>query len=172
MEPLRGGKLAKIDNGSAAKLKALRPDEDVPAWAFRFLQTLPEVVTILSGMSNLEQLQDNIRTFETNKPLTEQELETLKGIADEMMQEFKLPCTACQYCTSHCPQGLDIPYLLELYNQYRSTTRDFLAPMALSALPEDKKPGACIDCGNCEAVCPQQIIISDAMEDFATKLAG
>ena len=172
MEPLRGGKLAKIDDDSAATLKTLRPDEDVPAWAFRFLETIPEVVTILSGMSSLEQLQHNIRTFETSKPLTEQELEILQGIADEMMHDFALPCTACQYCTSHCPQGLDIPYLLELYNQYRSTTGDFIAPMVLSTLPEDKKPGACIDCGNCEAVCPQQILISDAMEDFAAKLAG
>lgn len=171
MEPLRGGKLAKLPDDSTAKLKALRPDEDVPAWAFRFLETIPGVVTTLSGMSNMEQLKQNIRTFEASRPLTESELETLQGIADEMMQEFTLPCTACQYCTSHCPQGLDIPYLLELYNQYRSTTGDFIAPMALSALPEDKKPGACIDCGNCEAVCPQQINISDAMEDFAAKLA-
>ena len=83
-----------------------------------------------------------------------------------------LPCTACRYCTGHCPLGLDIPHLLALYNEHCCTEGGFLAPMALSALPEDKRPPACLGCRSCEAVCPQQIKISEAMADFAKKLQG
>ena len=78
----------------------------------------------------------------------------------------------CHYCTSHCPQGLDIPELLKLYNEHAFTGGGFIAPMALSAIPDDKKPSACIGCRNCEAVCPQQIKISEAMADFSEKLKG
>ena len=81
-----------------------------------------------------------------------------------------LPCTACHYCTGHCPKGLDIPELLKLYNEYSFTGGGFLAPMAVSALPKDKQPGACIGCRSCEKVCPQQIKISEALADFAEKL--
>ena len=115
MEPLRGGKLASLSDENTQKLKELRPDEDVPAWAFRFLQSLPDVKVVLSGMSNMEQLQANIRTYEEEKPLKDEEMKTLLGIADSMLEKKTLPCTACHYCVSHCPQGLDIPALLELY---------------------------------------------------------
>ncbi|MCH5252789.1 MAG: aldo/keto reductase [Lachnospiraceae bacterium] len=169
MEPLRGGKLAKLPEESEKKLKNLRPDEQVPAWAFRFLQSIPGVTMILSGMSNYEQLQDNIKTFETEKPLSEEEMDALLGIADGML-DGNLPCTACHYCVSHCPQGLDIPTLLDLYNEHSFTGGGFLAPMALMAIPEEKHPTACVGCRSCEAVCPQQIKISEAMSDFAGKL--
>ena len=172
MEPLRGGKLASLSADDEAKLKALRPDEDIPAWAFRFLQSLPEVTVTLSGMSNMEQLQENIRTYEEEKPLNTQEMETLMAIADEMVGKIALPCTACHYCVSHCPQGLDIPGLLALYNEHCFTEGGFIAPMAMMAIPEDKRPSACIGCRSCEAVCPQQIKISEAMADFAQKLNG
>lgn len=171
MEPLRGGKLATLPEEDAQRLKKLRPDEEIPAWAFRFLQSLPNVVVTLSGMSNIQQLQDNIRTFETERPLDKKEWETLLGIAQGMVQESSLPCTACRYCTSHCPQGLDIPSLLSLYNEHVFTQGGFLAPMALSALPPEKRPEACIGCRSCEAVCPQQIKISEALADFSEKLA-
>ena len=108
MEPLRGGKLASLSEENEAKLKALRPDETVPAWAFRFLQSIPEVKMVLSGMSNMEQLKENIRTYEEDRPLNEEEMKAL--------------------------------------------------------------PSACIGCRSCEAVCPQQIKISEAMADFAEKL--
>lgn len=172
MEPLRGGKLASLSADDEAKLKALRPDEDIPAWAFRFLQSLSEVTVTLSGMSNMEQLQENIRTYEEEKPLNTQEMETLMAIADEMVGKIALPCTACHYCVSHCPQGLDIPGLLALYNEHCFTEGGFIAPMAMMAIPEDKRPSACIGCRSCEAVCPQQIKISEAMADFAQKLNG
>ena len=170
MEPLRGGKLASLPEEAASKLRALRPDETIPAWAFRFLQTFPEVKVVLSGMSDFTQLRDNIRTFETERPLSSEETETLFAIADEMTRKIILPCTGCRYCVSHCPQGLDIPGLLELYNEHCFTGGGFLAPMALMAVPKEKHPDACLGCGSCEAVCPQQIKISEAMADFARKL--
>lgn len=172
MEPLRGGKLASLAPEDEAKLKALRPDEGIPAWAFRYLQSIPSVVVTLSGMSNMEQMKDNIATFETDKPLNETELETLHAIAQGMVKKIVLPCTACHYCTSHCPQGLDIPNLLSLYNEHCFTQGGFIAPMALSAIPADKQPSACIGCRSCEAVCPQGIKISEAMADFIAKLGG
>ena len=170
MEPLRGGKLAKLDEADEAKLKALRPDEGIPAWAFRFLQSIPEVKVVLSGMSDMDQLKDNIATFAEDKPLSDQEMTTLLGIADEMVKKIVLPCTACRYCTTHCPQGLDIPYLLSLYNEHCFTGGGFIAPMVLQSIPEDKQPGACIGCRSCEAVCPQQIKISEAMADFVQRM--
>ena len=172
MEPLRGGKLASLAPENEAKLKALRPDEGIPAWAFRYLQSIPSVVVTLSGMSNMEQMKENIATFETDKPLNETELETLHAIAQGMVKKIVLPCTACHYCTSHCPQGLDIPNLLSLYNEHCFTQGGFIAPMALSAIPADKQPSACIGCRSCEAVCPQGIKISEAMADFTAKLGG
>ena len=171
MEPLRGGKLATLPEKETAALKALRPDEDIPAWAFRFLQSIPEVTMVLSGMSNAEQMKANIETFETDKPLNEKEMRALLSIADGMLNGT-LPCTACHYCVSHCPKGLDIPNLLELYNEHSFTGGGFNAPMALSAVPEEKWPSACIGCRSCEKVCPQQIKISEAMADFAAKLKG
>ena len=170
MEPLRGGRLAKLDEGSEKTLKALRPKETIPAWAFRFLQSLPEVVVTLSGMSNMEQLQQNIATFEQDQPLTDKEMQTLLGLADEMVKKIALPCTACHYCTSHCPMGLDIPTLVSLYNEHAFTGGGFIAPMALSAIPEDKQPSACIGCRQCEMVCPQQIKVSEMMKDFVARM--
>ncbi len=171
MEPLRGGKLASLPQAGAEKLRALRPDESVPAWAFRFLQAVPGVTMILSGMSSAEQLKANIRTFETDAPLSEAERSALLAVADGLLSG-RLPCTACRYCVSHCPRGLDIPMLLELYNEHRFTGGGFIAPMALMAVPEDKHPTACVGCRSCEKVCPQQIKISEAMADFAAKLNG
>ena len=170
MEPVRGGRLAKLGESHTARLTALRPDETISAWAFRFLQGVPGVTMILSGMSNMDQLRDNLRTFEDEKPLTEQETAELMKIADEMLGRRTLPCTACHYCTDHCPQGLDIPELIKLYNEHNFTEGGFIAPMALMAYPEEKKPSACVGCRSCEAVCPQQIRISEAMKDFAEKL--
>ena len=172
MEPLRGGRLAKLGESHTRRLNALRPDEATPAWAFRFLQTIPEVTMILSGMSNMAQLQDNVHTFETEKPLTEGELSELMEIADEILGRKALPCTACRYCTDHCPQGLDIPGLIGLYNEHNFTEGGFIAPMALAACPEEKKPSACVGCRSCEAVCPQQIRISEALADFSARLGG
>ncbi len=169
MEPLRGGKLANLASEYENQLKELRPDEEIPAWSFRYLQGIKGVTMILSGMSNMEQVQKNIETFKTDKLLNEKESAVLAGIADKMLNS-SLPCTSCRYCTSHCPQGLDIPKLIELYNEHSFTGGGFIAPMALSSIPQDKQPSACVGCRSCEAVCPQQIKISEAMKDFCEKL--
>ncbi|MCM1145788.1 MAG: aldo/keto reductase, partial [Blautia sp.] len=171
MEPLRGGRLAALSEENEKRLKALRPDEDIPAWAFRFLQAIPNVKMILSGMSDLEQLKKNVATFAEDKPLNQEEMDTLLLVADSML-DGRLPCTACRYCVSHCPKGLDIPTLLGLYNEHRFTGGGFIAPMALMAVPEEKQPASCIGCRSCEQVCPQQIKISEAMSDFVAKMQG
>ncbi len=172
MEPLRGGRLAHLAPADEARLKALRPQEEIPAWAFRFLQSIPGVTVTLSGMSDMAQMQANICTFEQDKPLSNVEMQALLEIAADMVGKIALPCTGCHYCVSHCPQGLDIPGLLALYNEHCFTEGGFIAPMAMMAIPEDKRPSACLGCRSCEAVCPQQIKISEAMADFAQKLNG
>ena len=170
MEPIRGGRLAKLTDGQLAKLKAVRPDESAVGWAFRYIQTIPGVVVTLSGMSDFDQMKENIEIFQREEPLTDGEMKILQEIGDEMLREKTVPCTACRYCTSHCPQELDIPELLRLYNEHAFTGGGFIAPMLLGTMPDDKKPSACIGCRSCEAVCPQQIKISEVLADFAEKL--
>ena len=174
MEPVRGGKLVKLTEEREKILKELRPDEEIVAWAFRFLESQPEINMILSGMSDEQQLRDNIKTFEDSRPLNEKEMEAILKIADEMAAEKQVPCTACHYCVDHCPAGLDIPRLIELYNEHTLTKKAglmaFIAPMALGSYPDDKKPSACLHCRSCEQVCPQQIKISEVMEDFVKEL--
>ncbi|WP_022770261.1 aldo/keto reductase [Butyrivibrio sp. NC2007] len=174
MEPLRGGKLAKLDDKFENELKELRPDEAIPAWAFRFLQSTKGVTMVLSGMSNMQQLEDNIKTFKEDKPLNEKEMAALMSVVDRILERKSIPCTACHYCVSHCPQGLDIPHLISLYNEHFITIEgggfDFIAPMALSAIPDEKRPASCLHCHSCEQVCPQQIKISDMMSDFVSEI--
>jgi hypothetical protein len=168
MEPVRGGRLAKLSEKDEETLSKLRPDEKPVAWAFRFLQSLPEVVVTLSGMSSLEQMKENIDIWGEEKPLTDPEMDALLHMAAGMMDGL-LPCTACRYCTSHCPKGLDIPKLIGLYNDWKFTGGGFVPAMVIGTLPEDKRPSACIGCRSCEKLCPQQIKISEAMKDFDVK---
>lgn len=170
MEPVRGGMLANLKEEHAARLKELRPEESPVSWAFRFLQTIPEVAVTLSGMSDFRQLKENIEIYETEKCLNEEEMEAVAGIVDSMIRGTAVPCTACHYCTAHCPQGLDIPELLALYNEHAVSGGGFIAPMALSAVSQEKQPGACVGCKSCEAVCPQQIKISETLADFVDRL--
>ena len=166
MEPLRGGKLADIPAEYAPRLSAIRPDETAVGWAFRFTQSIPGAVTTLSGMSNFAQLAENIRLHETEAPLGEAEWETLVGIGEEMSRKNAVPCTGCKYCLNYCPQKLNIPELLTLYNEHQFSGGGFLAPMVLETVPEERHPGACTGCGSCEEVCPQQLTISEAMARF------
>ncbi len=171
MEPVRGGQLAALSPEAADKLKKARPDEDIPAWAFRFLQTIPSVTVTLSGMSNMEQLKANISTYAESKPLNEAEMQLILGIADEMISRTTVPCTGCHYCVSKCPEGLDIPFLLKQYNEAMvAGAGEFIAPMALSSIAEDKQPECCISCHSCEKVCPQRIKIPEELNKFATKM--
>ena len=171
MEPVRGGQLASLSEDAEAKLKAARQDEEIPAWAFRFLQSIPGVTVTLSGMSDLHQVKENIATYESLKPLNGQEWELLLGIADEMIQKTTVPCTGCHYCTAHCPKKLDIPFLLQLYNEaVVAGSGIFIAPMALASVDADKRPECCIGCHSCEKVCPQMIHIPEELKSFAEKM--
>lgn len=168
MEPLRGGKLAKLPEIAMKELKALRPEETAVGWAFRFLQSVPEVVVTLSGMSDMEQLKANIAVYEEDKPTTATEREALFHIAKEVLNG--VPCTSCRYCTEYCEQELDIPTLIDLYNEHKFTNGGFMAPFALQAMDKSKHPDACVACRSCEEVCPQEIKISEVLADFAKML--
>lgn len=167
MEPVRGGKLAKLDEANENKLKTLRPDESVPAWGFRFLQGLPNVKVVLSGMSDQAQMEDNVKTFTERKDLTGSEVDLLLEIAEDMKDS--VPCTACRYCCKDCPMGLDIPMLISIYNEIRIIPT-VNAVMRIEALAKDKQPSACIGCGKCQRICPQNIDIPQVMKDFAMRI--
>lgn len=168
MEPVRGGRLAQLNDEEEARLKALRPQDSIASWGFRFLQALPNVTMVLSGMSNLEQMKDNLETFSLEKPLSAQEQDLLLTLAEGMKNS--IPCTACRYCCDGCPMGLNIPNLLATYNEIRFSPAVNVA-MRVEALPEEKRPSACIGCGKCAAICPQGIDIPQAMKDFSEALS-
>ena len=153
MEPVRGGRLCALDEKDEAALRALRPDEGIPAWGFRFLQDVPGVTVILSGMSNLAQMKDNLATFAERKPLSDAEKAALMTIAEGMKNA--VPCTGCRYCTDHCPMGLDIPLLMAACTELRFTPTIGVA-MRLEALPTEKQPSACLACGACARMCPRR----------------
>ena len=164
MEPVRGGKLANFWD---PRLAERRHDCTTASWGFRFLQSLPNVKMILSGMSNMEHMTDNVETFAERKPLTQEETDLLLQIAEEMKNV--IPCTGCRYCCDGCPMGLDIPAMMSICSDIR------FAPvvnsvMVLEALPEDKKPSACIACGKCTKVCPQGIDIPAVMQELTKRL--
>ncbi len=171
MEPLRGGRLAVLAPKYTEKLASMRPDESVPGWAFRFLQTVPRVGVILSGMSDMQQLIDNIDIFATEQPLTVPEWEGLMQLAEEMENDMTVPCTACRYCVDFCPQDLDIPNLIAEFNDNALTGKKMAIPAwMLGSIPEEKQPSACLACRSCEKVCPQGIKISEVMRRFAESI--
>ena len=167
MEPVRGGKLAALDPVSEAKLKAERPDESVAAWGFRFLQGLPEIRMVLSGMSNMEQMMDNVKTFSEPRYLTSGETALLLDIAETLKDS--VPCTGCRYCCDGCPMELDIPGLLGTFNELKISP-SVNSAMRIEFAPEDKKPTACIGCGQCVQICPQNIDIPQELKNLTEKL--
>lgn len=169
MEPVRGGRLAKLGESAEDRLRALRPDESTAAWAFRFLQNLPTVTMILSGMSSMEQIRDNVKTFSAEKPLSAAETALLLDIAEGLKNS--VPCTACRYCCDGCPKALDIPALLAAYNdlQFAATVN---TAMHIEFMPGEQKPSACIACGKCTQICPQNIDIPKALADMTARLAA
>ena len=163
MEPVRGGKLARLSEKSREKLSALRPDHSPAAWAFRFLQDIPGVKMILSGMSDFDQVKENVATFEEKVPLNEEETKLLLDIAETLKNS--VPCTACGYCVKGCPMELDIPFLLSIYNDLQ-VVKTFNTSMRIEFLPEEKKPHNCISCGACSTVCPQKIKIPETLKQL------
>jgi uncharacterized protein len=163
MEPVRGGRLASLSPAADALLKAARPNDSVASWAFRFLQSLPNVQLILSGMTTLEQIQENVATCSTLDPLSASEMQLLGQAVEALVHS--VPCTACRYCCEACPQGLDIPKLIGLYNE-ANFERPFTISFTLNAMKQEELPAACIACGACRQLCPQDIDIPDVMKKF------
>ncbi len=167
MEPLRGGKLAK-DSDVFAEIKEKYPGFSPVEWSYRFLKSIKSVVTVLSGASSSEQMNENIRLFSENDPLSEDEKKELLSVAKKMTAG--IPCTACRYCVKDCPMGIDIPSVIEMYNEYTFTGGGFLAPMRIKSIPEENRPSACISCGKCRELCPQCINIPEIMKKFTAEI--
>lgn len=168
MEPCRGGRLANLNEEQSARLKAFDENASNASYAFRFLQDLPNIKVILSGMNEISQVEDNLNTFESHRLLSEEERNTLMDIAEGM--KSGVPCTACRYCCDGCPMGLNIPYLLSVYNDYK-VNPSAIAGMRLDGLDEDKLPSACISCGQCTHACPQGINVPEVLAELAKMYA-
>ncbi|HCK89241.1 MAG TPA: oxidoreductase [Erysipelotrichaceae bacterium] len=169
MEPCRGGKLAVLKEEQSAKLKQFSTEASDASYAFRFLQDLPNIKVILSGMNEVFQVEDNLKTFKEHKPLSKEETDTLFEIAESM--KSGVPCTACRYCCDGCPMGLNIPYLLSCYNDYKYSP-SAISGMRLDGLDENKLPSACIQCGQCTHACPQSIDVPNALAELAEMYAN
>ena len=179
MEPLLGGRLSKLNDHLMARLKQRRPQESVASWAFRFAGTFPDILTVLSGMTYMEHLQDNLRTFAPLDPCTEEELALLEDTAQMMLTYPTVPCNDCKYCMP-CPYGLDIPAILLHYNRcinegnvpkssqdenYREARRAFLVGYDRS-VPKLRQANHCTGCNQCNPHCPQGIDIPKKLQEI------
>lgn len=177
MEPLLGGRLSKVHDHVAQKLKSRSPESSIASWAFRFAGTWPGVLNVLSGMTHMEHLDDNIRTYSPLKPLSDDEKAFLEETAELMQKYPTIPCNDCQYCMP-CPYGLDIPAILLHFNKcinegmmpsssqdpiYREARRAFLVGYDRS-VPKLRQADHCIGCRKCVPLCPQKIKIHREME--------
>lgn len=177
MEPLLGGRLSKLNDHLVGILKQRRPDKSIASWAFRFAGSYPGVLTALSGMTYMEHLQDNIRTFSPLEPCTEEEFTLLEETAQMMLKYPTIPCNDCKYCMP-CPYGLDIPAILVHYNRcvnegnipksaqdenYRQARRAFLIGYDRS-VPKLRQASHCTGCNQCNPHCPQSINIPEELQ--------
>jgi predicted aldo/keto reductase-like oxidoreductase len=167
MEPVRGGRLAALPEEALAKLKLERPQESAAGWAFRWLQTLPKIGVTLSGMSKMSDVEENVKIFAENKPLSEAEKKLYESVVGNLSET--VPCTACRYCCPDCPKDLDIPTFLALYNDCLFEPSG-IAKMAVGALKPSKRPAACVACGACADICPQKIDVPRCLSHFQTFL--
>lgn len=173
MEPLRGGKLARLNDAQMQQLNASALDGANPParsaveWALRWLLGIPNVKTILSGMSDLAQVEENCRIFQESVPLSEVEEGVLMDVAESL--KGGVPCTACRYCVDSCPQEIDIPMMMNAYNDLQFDT-SFTVSMQMDAVPEGQRAQDCIQCESCVQMCPQGIDIPTVLEDLAATL--
>lgn len=165
MEPMKGGRLSVLNENAAAVLKAASPERSIPSWGFRFLQGLPNVQTVLSGMSTAEQVLDNARTFEKFDPLSRDEEAALNTAAEIFIKHLGVPCSGCRYCCDTCPAGLDIPLLIRGYNEKNISGSTW----KIGNLSEAKSADECIGCGTCLSRCPQKINVPEIMKKIAAK---
>lgn len=168
MEPIRGGRLASLCPEADELLKNIRPDKSIASWALRYVAALPNVQVILSGMSTVEQLKDNLSTLGRNDPFTVEEKETLQAALELLKKRFTVPCTACGYCLG-CPMEIDIPTCLRVYNEY-SISQESMELEPLQKMPGDRQPKACVGCGQCSSHCPQHIDIPRYMLKLASAM--
>lgn len=173
MEPLRGGKLAHLNDAQMQQLNASAlgganpPARSAVEWSFRWLLGIPNVKTILSGMSDLAQVEENCRIFQESVPLSEAEEGVLIDVAESL--KGGVPCTACRYCVDSCPQEIDIPLMMNAYNDLQFDT-SFTVSMQMDAVPEGQRAQDCIQCESCVQMCPQGIDIPAVLEDLAATL--
>jgi len=164
MEPLRGGILARLGEKPVSIMKASRPNDTAASWAFRFLQSQENIAVVLSGMSTMEQLTENLELFKNPIPLTEVDNAVLQEVLESLVN--LTPCTDCKYCMDECPLNLDIPLMLTLYNE-TGFERGWFLDAAIRNLKDNEKPTACNSCGKCSLLCPQNIDIPKTLAAFA-----
>ena len=165
MEPVKGGTLANVPLQAEKLFKDHDPKLSVPSWAIRFAASLDNVMVVLSGMSNIEQMEDNLSYMEDFKPLTEEEKKLCFKVADVINGQIAVPCTGCSYCTEGCPMKIAIPQYFSMYNEDMREAEEKLAVWTVNysnyAILAEKfgKAKDCIECGQCEGVCPQHLPI-------------
>ncbi|MEG2288414.1 MAG: aldo/keto reductase [Clostridium sp.] len=172
MEPVRGGALANPCEKSNEIFKAARPDMSIASWAIRYAATLPNVLTVLSGMSNMEQIQDNVATMSNFEPLTVEDYKVVDAALDAYKKNNTIPCTGCRYCMD-CPIGVDIPEVFKIYNDYAISKYKGVFKKQYLSLPEMARAHNCISCGACMNQCPQSFDIPEKMKiiaDFASSI--
>ena len=171
MEPVKGGSLATMTPEVQKLFKDANPEASIPSWAIRYCASLEGIITVLSGMSNEEQLNDNVSYMEDFQPLTDSERQVVAKAVEILNNTPTIPCTACKYCVDGCPQKINIPGVLSAMNNY--TLYNNLPGAKGSyqnAVKDGGKAGDCIQCGNCEAHCPQHIQIIEELKKAAATL--
>lgn len=171
MEPVKGGALAKPDKKIEELFKAYHPDMSAASWAIRFVASLDGIITVLSGMSNVEQMQDNLSYMTDFKPLDEEEQKIIQQAQRILGQSSTVPCTACHYCTEGCPMQIPIPDIFSALNlQLGNGQLDDAKKAYLAAAAEGHRASDCIECRQCEDACPQHIAITDCLKKAAETL--
>lgn len=169
MEPVRGGTLAKLSEESSTLLKQANEKASIASWAIRYAAQKEGVITVLSGMSTMQQLKDNISTMDPFLPLNEKEEELLLLVAKEYRASGAVPCTACGYCMP-CPAGVDIPRVFGIYNEYKASGHIVQFGVGNFMMGEEKQAKNCVACGQCERECPQRIHVSAEMKKIAEQI--
>lgn len=170
MEPVRGGQLASLPPDIEAVLKQADPAASVASWALRFIGSFENVKIVLSGMSNISQLSDNINTFSDFKPLSVNEKELMENVKNMIKQRININCTACRYCMP-CPAGVNIPYNFKIWNEYKMYQNKAASVGSWRYwMDSAQKAINCIKCGKCELVCPQNLHIMSSLEKLQKEM--